>query len=128
MPLEWRTVEVLLEGLSQKDDRKATAPGRLSVALNVEFDKTNSLNKRRGYTRVPWSALVGGESPELTYATVATYRDELVVYGLGHINSVVARSAIVDDAALVRRGPTMRGNYRTHQVFSGPMAEYVPDP
>lgn len=122
-PIEWQTVEVVLEGLSQKDDRKVTTPGKLRAAVNVEFDKSNSLNKRRGFVRVPFETLVHGETPELLYATVATYQQELVVYGLDNLASVVARTAIVDGAALVRRGPTMRGNYRIHDVFSAPLAQ-----
>lgn len=122
-PLQYQTVEVLLEGLSQKDDKKTSTPGKLRTAINVEFDKSGTLNKRRGYTRVPTESLVGGGTAETLYATVATYQQELVLYGLDNIGSVAAGSAIVDGASVVRRGPTMRGNYRIHPVFASPLAE-----
>lgn len=120
-PIDWQTVEVVLEGLSQKDDKKATTPGKLRTALNVEFDKTHSLNKRRGFVRIPFEELVHDEQYELLYAAVATYQQELVVYGLDNLNSVVARTADVSGAAMVRRGPTMRGNYRVHDVYASPL-------
>lgn len=122
-PLEWQTVEIVLEGLSEKDDRKATTPGKLRRAQNVEFDKTNALNKRRGYTRVPTEALVGGGLAETLYVTVATYQQELVLYGLDSFGSVAAASAVVDDASVRRRGPTMRGSYRVVDVYCSPLAE-----
>jgi hypothetical protein len=122
-PLIFEPVEVVLEGLSQKDDKKATTPGRLRSALNVEFDKTHALNKRRGFERVDIGTDTKGFSTELAFVSVATYRQELVVYGRHDLYAVLAIDADVSDASVVRRGPTLCGNYRTHHVFSSAITE-----
>jgi hypothetical protein len=122
-PLIFEPVEVVLEGLSQKDDKKATTPGRLRAAINVEFDKTHSLNKRRGFERVDVSANTLGVDSESAFVSIATYRQELVVYGMQWIYAVLAIDQDVSSASVVRRGPAMRGNYRTHHVFSSALSE-----
>jgi hypothetical protein len=122
-PLQFQTVEVVLEGLSQKDDKKGTTPGRLRHAYNVEFDKTHALNKRRGFERVRVDTDTKGLTSEIAFVSAATYKQELVLYGLHRLYAVVAIDQDVSGASVVRRGPTLRGNYRVHHVFSSAVSE-----
>jgi hypothetical protein len=122
-PIQFQTVEVVLEGLSQKDDKKATTPGKLRHAVNVEFDKTHALNKTRGYEHVKTTAhTLASEWPPL-FLTAATYRQELVLYDYARLYAVLSIPDVVSDAAIVRRGPTMRGNYRVHTIFTSSISE-----
>lgn len=121
--MDFTDVEVVLEGLDQKTDRKAKTPGKLREAINVEFDKANALNKRRGYVRVPTGTDVTGAASEAVFLASATYRQELVLYGSEFMSSVVAVGADVSSAAIVRRGPSLPGSYRVHQVFASSIGE-----
>lgn len=123
MPPNFTDVEVVLEGLDQKTSRRTKTPGKLKEAINVEFSKSGDLNKRRGYERVDVSTDVTGAGSEAVFFTVATYRQELVLYGSEYMSSVVAIDPDVSSASVVRRGPTMAGSYRIHQVFASPIGE-----
>ncbi len=122
--LETTDVEVVLEGLSQKSDRKVTTPGKLRSAQNVEFDKSGSLNKRRGYTRVDLDDTIGSVTSDAVYLNVATLADELVVYGAGRLWSVASiDSSIGAGEAMVLRGPVLKGGYSIQHVFSSSLGD-----
>lgn len=121
MPLDFQTVEVLLEGLEQKSDRKATTPGKLRTAENVAFNKTGSLNKRRGYVRVGLTSddEVFDISPESLFLGVATFQDELVMFGSEYLYALADLGAAISGSrAIVQRGPVLRGGYSIQHVTS----------
>lgn len=116
MPLDFQPVQIVLEGLDQKTDHKLRAPGKLASAINVEFDKVGSLNKRRGYRRVSTSVTTHGQTPESIFTSVAVYQGELAVLGEEYVYALGAATAIVDGASLIRRGPVLRGCYRVRDI------------
>lgn len=116
MPLQFDTVQIVFEGLDQKTDHKLRAPGKLASAINVEFDKVGSLNKRRGYRRISTSVTAHGQTPESVFTSVATYHGELLLLGEEYAYAVGATTAIVDGASLIRRGPVLRGCYRVRDI------------
>lgn len=121
VPLEFRNVEVVLEGLEQKTDRKTTTPGKLRTAENIAFTKTGRLNKRRGYVRVGLTSddEVFAIAPESLFLGVATFQDELVLFGAEYLYALADLDAAISGSrAIVQRGPVMRGGYSVQYVMS----------
>lgn len=125
MPLETEVIEVLFEGLDQKTDGKVIKAGKLTRAVNVEFDKAGALNKRRGFRRFTFSGAsqMGalGETMETQAIRVATYRDELLVFGVRWLWSIASKtSQLSGSRAAVKRGPLSPGNLRVLDVATIP--------
>jgi hypothetical protein len=125
MPLETEVVEILFEGLDQKTDGKVLKAGKLTRAVNVEFDKAGALNKRRGFLRYQFSGAgqIGalGETMETQAIRVAVYRDELLVFGVRWLWSVASKTSSLDGSrAAVKRGPLSPGNLRVLDVATIP--------
>lgn len=120
MPLETQVVELLFEGLDQKFDGKVLPAGKLTRAENVEFDKRGVLNKRRGFRRYQFtgSQQIGalGISMDTQAVRLATYKDELLIFGIGWLWAVVSKTASVDGKAAVRRGRLAPGNIRVWHI------------
>ena len=89
--------------------RQATV---LSEALNGDTSKAGGMRKARGYARIALTSTTHGVTPEAVFVSVGVDRGELVVVGLRDVYGVAAPTASVDVASLVRRGPSMIGNYR----------------
>ena len=129
MPLEKQNVEVVLGGLEQKTDHKTVVPGRLERAVNVEYDKGGSMNKRRGYQRV----IIGDNiAPAIQgndiYNKLAIYRDELVVFAIDELYALADRNEMIGSSgqAFIRRGPISRGTVRVQIAFVASTSEEVP--
>jgi hypothetical protein len=122
MPLDFQPVQIVLEGLDQKTDAKMRAPGKLASAINVEFDKVGTLNKRRGYRRVVMTE-IHGEGVESVFCNVATFQGELLVYGAEYLYAVASITAAVDGASLAVRGPVLRGNCGVTHIASSTLSE-----
>lgn len=120
MPLQHQNAEIILfHGLDQKRDPKGSVPGSLESAVNVEFEKQHALNKRRGYAKITMTTEALGLTPEETFVGVATYEDELVVFGYDKAYAVASRTgALPASRAIVQRGPYPRGNIRAQDVVA----------
>jgi hypothetical protein len=120
MALETEVVEILFEGLDQKTDGKVLKAGKLTRAVNVEFDKAGALNKRRGFIRYQFSGAdeIGalGTTMETQAIRVATYRDELLIFGVGWLWSLASKTESLNGTAAVRRGRLSPGNLRVVTV------------
>ncbi len=124
--LQTQNIDVEIQGLSQKGSDLASVPGTLDRAINVEFDTPPDLNKRRGYRRIATSVDLQGNTVEAVFCAVATFGNELVVYGSEFLYAVVSDRGEVDGASIVRRGPVNRGNYTVSHVVSSSLASEAP--
>lgn len=102
--------------LDQSSARLFRGPDALAVTVNGDTTHAGALHKARGFTRVTTSTTVMAETPEAVFVSVGTDHDELVLVGFTYVYSVVAPTASVDGGQLVRRGPSMIGNFKTGVV------------
>lgn len=122
MPLPTQNVEVLIQGLAQSVDPNVHPHGALVVADNVEFDKSGSLNKRRGYRRVSLVDDINNTPIAEVFSAVAVFDDELVLFS-DNIYSIVDARAGVDGTSAILRGPSQRGAYRLRTIVGVGIAE-----
>lgn len=109
MAVEFKPVEVVLEGLDQKTSHVARTPGKLEHAINVEYDKTGAINKRLGYQYVDLSNTVNLFDDDEVFIGLSTFRGELVVFSYDHLCALGSRDAALRGAdSLVYRGPNNR--------------------
>ena len=114
------TIEILVEGLSQKIDEKSTPDAKLTRADNVEVDKLARLNKRRGYRFVEVEGNdLNGNAIDTMFTKMAVRADELVLLS-DHLYAAASPTAGVIGTSLVRRGPVLRGSYRLRVIVAGP--------
>lgn len=114
------TIEIKVEGLSQKFDEKSTPDAKLVRADNVEVDKAAQLNKRRGYRLIDVTATdINNDAPDQLYTKAAIRADELVLFS-NHTFAVSSAVGDVISTYLVRRGPVIRGAYRLRTIVAGP--------
>jgi hypothetical protein len=120
MPLETEVVEILFKGLSQRTDGKVLQAGALERAENIEFTREGGITKRRGYQRYPFTGASQIAAFTATMETqairVATFRDELLVFGVSWLWSLGSKSASLDTRAAVRRGRLNPGNTRRRRI------------
>jgi hypothetical protein len=121
MPLQNETIDIIFEGLDEKSDPKVIKAGKLVRAQNVEFDKTGALNKRRGFLRYSFSGgsqiAALGQQMETQAIRVATYNDELLIFGVGWLWSIASRDSLTgNDDHAVKRGRLSPGNLRVVHV------------
>jgi hypothetical protein len=121
VPLQFVPIPITLGGLDQKASSLTRAPGKLEHAINVEFDKTGRLNKRRGYQLVDTSAAVNRWDDDAIMLHVTTHRNELLVVTYDYVMGMASKDeAMTQDgavtAAFVYRGPNNRGSCRLHYV------------
>lgn len=100
--------------------REATV---LETVLDGDTSKAGGLRKARGYERISLAATTHEETPEAVYISVGVDRDELVLVGLEDTYALAASDAIVDGAAVVRRGPSMVGNFRSGLIHVAAIGE-----
>lgn len=110
-------------GPSQALGRLLRGPDVLERAQNVDHDKAGYLVKARGYTRIGLTTTTHGETPEGVFVSVGIDRGGLVLVGLRDVYGVVAPTASVDGAALVRRGRSMVGSYRVGVIHGSSISE-----
>ncbi len=126
MAADFQRVEVVFKGLDQKTDAKVTTPGTLTDARNVVFDKAGRLDKRRGFTRIDLDNEVQGNTTDLVFFNVTTYRESLVLHGAEHVYAVADRDSQINGTdALVERGPCLRGQFSIQHVVSSPHGQEV---
>ena len=122
MPLVPENYELVFEGLDQKTDHRLLKAGRLTRAENVEFDKGGILNKRRGFLRYRFdgSTQVGAFdfTMEPNAFRVATYEDELLIFGVGWLWSIGSKTSDLDGRAAVRRGRLSPGGTRRRRIVT----------
>lgn len=117
MALPSQVLQIPLGGTtSQKTARLTRGLPVLRHIHNAQQSSEGEQVKRRGFTRLDTGATVYEETPEAVYVAVGIDRDCLFVVGMGEILGVVANANTVNGSALVRRGPSMVGNYRTGTV------------
>jgi hypothetical protein len=115
--LNYETVEVVLEGLHQKSDKRMRPTGKLERCINVEFDKAGCLNKRRGYAYVDLGAAVSPVDNDEVFLNLGIYQDELLIFGYDSLYSLGSRQAAIGGvAALIYRGPLNRCQVRVQYV------------
>ena len=86
----------------------------LAVVLNGQHGQAPELRKRRGYTKLPTSTDVLGNSVDTVLVSLgveAVNGGELVIVGRDHVYGVAAPDATVDGQAIVERGPSFIGNF-----------------
>lgn len=101
-------------GPSQATGKLLRGPNVLEHNTNGDHDKAGYLTKARGFNRIALTTTTHGETLEVVMMSVGVAPGgELVLVGLRDTYGVAAPSAIVDGAALVRRGPSLVGSYRS---------------
>lgn len=124
MPLVFQPFEVQLGGLQQKASPLTKAPGALEKAINVEFDKTGRLNKRRGYQFVDCSTTVNRFDDDAVMMHLASRGNELLVVTYSYVAALVDKDGNLRGTdTLVYRGPCNRGNGRLSFVSSPQQAQ-----
>ena len=119
MPLSKQPFPLQLgQGLDTKSDPKTVVPGRLLELENGTFDRVGSIRKRHGFDRVS-SDILGGTAVASADG-LATFRDELLLFGDGHM---YARS----DLGWVDRGPVVSCALTTSQVIRNTYQQKNPD-
>lgn len=109
MAIQFQPTEIVLDGLDQKTSAPMRVPGKLSHAINVEYDKTGALNKRRGYQFIDLGNTVNLFDDDAVFCAVTTFRGELVVFSYDHLCTLGSRdSAMRGTDSLVYRGPNNR--------------------
>lgn len=108
--LEEQTIDVPVRGLGQEMPEIVRKPGTLEFARNVEFDRAGRLRKRKGYAYVDINAVSPYAVTPVndTYSQVATFKDELVVFGRDHVYAISSPEAAVTDQAYTC---VLRGTY-----------------
>jgi hypothetical protein len=124
MPLESRTIEIPLAGLSEKHAAIVRSPGTMQRARNVEFDKTGIVNKRRGYRFVDVAQTINLFDTDSVFSRCATIRNELVLFSHSHVVSLISQTGSVRaDDTLVYRGPCNRGALKLEYITGGTYTE-----
>lgn len=109
MAIDFKPVEVVLEGLDQKTSKVARTPGKLEHAINVEYDKTGAINKRLGYQYVDLGNTVNLFDDDAVFIALGSYRGELVVFSYDHLCALGSRDSVLRGVdSLVYRGPNNR--------------------
>lgn len=86
-------------------------------------DTAGELRKARGFTRYAMTTTTHGDTPEAIFISVGLDRGGLVLCGMRDVYGVVAPTASVDGAALVRRGRSMVGSYRVGVIHGSSISE-----
>jgi hypothetical protein len=110
-------------GPSQATGRLFRGPNALESNQNGRHDQAGYLVKERGFTRLAFTTTTHGETPEAVAIAVAVDRGELVVIGHDNVYGVAANTASVDGAALVRRGPSLRGAYSIGTIHAASLGQ-----
>lgn len=108
-------------GPSQATGRLLRGPNTLEANVNGDHDKAGYLRKARGFSRLALTTTVQGEAPEVVFVSVGTDRGELVIVGRDAVYGVGAPAPDIDGAALVRRGPSLVGNYEFGVIHTSPI-------
>lgn len=122
-PTPFEVLHISLGG--SQDDKTAKLARGIEVLRHVrngDHSHPGELRKRRGFTRIPLTSTTHGETPESVFVSLGvTGGGELVLLGFRDVYGVAANDAAVNDAALVRRGPSMLGSYRVGTVHAAPI-------
>jgi len=119
MPLEKRTVEIVLRGVEQSTDDKTRPPDALAHGINVVHDKDGALVKRRGYQVVHVGEVIGQPfGPDEVMLRLVTRADELLVITHDHVLALGSKDeALRGTEALTYRGPNNRGHVRLRSIW-----------
>lgn len=121
--LDFQTLEIPFGALDQKTSELTRGKGALERAVNVEFDKTGLLNKRRGYLLCSPNDVVSTFGNDRVLCAAVVHRNEVVIIGVDTIFALVDKTTAVDigstNASFAYRGPSNRGNGRLHHVSVG---------
>lgn len=123
-PTPFQVLHIPLDG--SQDDKTARLSRGLGVmrrSINVDHSHAGEARKRRGTTRIPLTTTTHGETPEAVYVALGQDRDELVLVGHDYTYGVAANTSAVDGAALVRRGPSIRGQFEIGMVHGSAMGD-----
>lgn len=90
----------------------------LQVIRQGDVTKAGGVRKARGFARIALTTTTHGETPEAVYVSVGIDRGELVLVGMSYVYGVAANTAAVDGAALVRRGPSMVGDFEVGLIHA----------
>lgn len=128
MPLQFQTVELPLGGLAEKSSPLARQPGALERAINVEFDKTGQLNKRRGYQYVSIFDTVNAGTDDGVMCHLAAFRGELVIFTRTRVAALASRESMLRGAdAIVYRGPNGMGACASRLLTMSGMSDNYPE-
>ena len=118
------TIEIPRGGQPEETaGRLFRGPNALEANTNGSHEKHGYLTKARGYLRADLATTVLGFTPESLFVTVGLDAEELVLVGRDFTYTVGAPAADIDEAQLVRRGPSLIGNYRTGTIHVSALAE-----
>jgi hypothetical protein len=118
------TLEIPLGGQPEETaGRLFRGPSSLTANTNGSHEKHGYLTKARGYRRADLTTTVLGFTPETLFVCVGLDAGELVLVGRDFTYSVGAPGTDIDEAQLIRRGPSPIGNYRTGTVHVSALAE-----
>lgn len=90
----------------------------LQVIRNGDVTKAGGVRKARAFARIALTTTTHGQTPETVYCALGIDRGELVLVGKNYVYGLAANAASVDGAALVRRGPSMIGDYEAGLVHA----------
>lgn len=110
--------------LDEKVARLARGPETLRRTANCDHRVRGELRKRKGFTRVGTSSVLGGGPPaDALFLTVGVRDGELVACGRNDVYSILANADAIDGTALVRRGRSMCGSFTLGVAHVGPISE-----
>jgi hypothetical protein len=124
MPSPQQPTEIPLGGgPAESVGRLFRGPDVLERNHNARHDKAGYLVKERGTTRIALTITTHGETPEAVFAGLGVDRGELVLVGLSYVYGVAANAPNVDGAALVRRGPSMLGDFEIGLIHTASIGQ-----
>jgi hypothetical protein len=129
MPLDFQKIDVLLTALDEGTASKRSLPGALDLCENATFPKSGRIDKRYGYALVPVGTLADGSAlrPRNVFHGAFVAQGELVIVGHDWLFSLVDREGQIGDGALVRRGPTPRGNADVMGIITSQISDLQDD-
>lgn len=125
-PLQRQQVEFQIGGLDEETAPLLRGPGLLDKALNVVFDKTGRLRKRRGYR---YSEIASSEgvvsAPTFRCVKVTTFRHELVVFCSDKIVALASPEGSMnqESTGIVRGSPIHPISLSVEHLTTGPISD-----
>lgn len=117
--------DVVLGTIDEGTSGKRTIPGVLARCENATFPKGGRIDKRLGLAIVDTVAEADGTAidPSNIFHNSVVAHGELLLIGHDSVYGLVDREGGVSGGALVRRGPTLRGNVEVIHVATAQISD-----
>jgi hypothetical protein len=109
---------------NEKESRLRGNMQTLGRTANADHRIVGELRKRKGFTRISTSAVLGGGTPpDALFLSLGVRDGELVLCGRNDVYSILANDDSIDGTAIVRRGRSMCGSFSLGVAHVGPISE-----